>query len=100
MMEAMENVIVSQNEGPQMPLPPVAPTDFTVIIGAVLAGRTEREFREGLEALGGPEEGYAALVNVLEWVERAFWRCREIREDGGRIRGQVMALGSAMLGTW
>ena len=97
MMEAMENVIVSQNEGPQMPLPPVAPTDFTVIIGAVLAGRTEREFREGLEALGGPEEGYVVLLNVLEWVEVVFERCRE---DQGRLRGQVMALGAAMVGTW
>ena len=68
MNEAVENVIVSESDEHRVegPLPPVAPTDFTVVIGAVLAGGTERE----------------------------------IREDGGRIRGQVMALGSAMLGTW
>ena len=52
------------------------------------------------EPLGGLEAGYAALMNVPEWIERVFSRCREIWEDGGRLRGQVMALGSLMLGTW
>ena len=71
-----------------------------MIIGAVLAGRTEEEMREEFETLGGLERGFAALLNVLEWVENVFWRCREIREDGGRLRGQVMALGAAWVGTW
>ena len=55
MNEAVENVIVSESDEHRVegPLPPVAPTDFTVVIGAVLAGRTEQEFREGLEVLGG-----------------------------------------------
>ena len=94
------------NEGPNAPiqdagaLPPVAPTDFNVIVGAVLAGRTEREMMAEMDALGGPETGLSALLNVLEWVEGVFARCREIREDGGRLRGQVMAMGSAMVGTW
>ena len=74
--------------------------DFTVILGAVLAGRTEQGIRAEMAALGGLEAGYATLLNVLEWVEVVFERCREIREDGGRLRGQVMALGAAMVGTW
>jgi hypothetical protein len=95
-------VIVRESDGLQAdgPLPLVAPTDFTVVIGAVLAGGTEREMREELKALGGLEEGYASLVNVLEWVEDVFSRCREVREDGGRLRGQVMGLGAAMVGTY
>ena len=82
------------------PVPASVPGDFTVLIGAVLAGRTERGMRAGMEALGGLEAGYATLLNVLSWVEVVFARCREVREDGGRLRGQVMALGAAMVGTW
>ena len=62
-------------------VPAVPPEDFTVVMGAVLAGGTERELRDEMDALGGPEEGYGVLMNVLEWVESVFARCREVRED-------------------
>ena len=91
MNEAIENVCVRMDDDLGEPLeglvPPAPPGDFTVVLGAVMAGRTEREMRAEMEALGGLEEGFLVLMTVLEWVERVFARCREVQEDRGRLRG-------------
>jgi hypothetical protein len=80
------------------PVPPVAPTDFTVILGAVMAGETQWGLEREMEALGGPEEAISVMLPLLEWVERVFARCRGVAEDRGRLRGQVMAVGAAESG--
>ena len=85
---------------PGTPVPASVPGDFTVMIGAVLAGGTMGALEAEMESLGGPESGLTALMNILGWVEDVFVRCREIQRDAGRLRGQVMALGAAMVGTW
>ena len=100
-MESIENVCVRMDDGSDSaPVPKCVPGDFTVIIGTVLADRTQKEMRAEMDALGGLERGFGVLLTVLSWVEVVFDRCREIREDGGRVRGQVMALGASMVGTW
>lgn len=65
-----------------------------------MAGETMRGLEAEMEALGGPEEATAVLLNVLEWVEQVFARCQGVREDRGRLRGQVMAVASALAGRW
>ena len=76
----------------------MAPEDFTVVLGAVMAGGTMRDLEEGMRALGGPREGAAVLMGFLQWVEDVFSRCREVQRDAGRLRGQVMAVAAAMVG--
>ena len=83
---------------PREPVPPVAPDDFTVIIGAVMAGGTMRGLEREMEALGGPEAASGTLLMLLQWVEDVFVRCREIQRDAGRLRGQVMAVAAALAG--
>ena len=51
------------------PLPPVAPDDFTLVIGAVLAGRTMEGLHAEMAALGGVERAVSLLLSWLEWVE-------------------------------
>ena len=57
-------------------------TLLSVVLGAVLAGGTEREMRGEFEALGGVERGLAVLLNVLELVEDVFSRCRSAASAG------------------
>ena len=79
-------------------LPPTPPGDFTVVIGAVLAGRPMERLRAEMAALGGFEEAVSLLL--FEWVEVEVWGFPDLVEELMRLRGQVMALGSAMVGTW
>jgi len=99
MQQAVE-MSVSTRANDKGPVPPVVPDDFTVIIGAVMAGDTERCLREEMEALGGPEKASGTLLMLLQWVEDVFMRCVEIRKDRGRLRGQVMAVAAAFAGEW
>jgi hypothetical protein len=98
MNEAIENVCVVVND--VAPVPPVAPTDFTIILGAVMAGETMRGLVREVEALGGPEEALSVMLPLLEWIEKVFARCRGVTEDQGMLRGQVMVLGAAVAGKW
>jgi hypothetical protein len=53
-VEAIENVCVRENEDVD-PVPPVAPGDFTVLLGAVMAGETLKGLERGMTALDGVE---------------------------------------------
>jgi hypothetical protein len=96
--EAVENVIVRENDG--CPVPACAPGDFTVIIGAVLAGGTMEGLRAEMAALGGVEGAVSLLLTWFEWVEAEVRGFPDLVEELHRLRGQVMSLGAAWAGTW
>jgi hypothetical protein len=67
-VEAIENVCVRENEDVD-PVPPVAPGDFTVLLGAVMAGETLKGLEREMTALdGGP--GFRRPGGGLAQTER------------------------------
>ena len=99
MNEAMENVCVIEHVD-DGPVPPVAPGDFTVLLGAVMAGETLRGLEEEMAALGGAEVATAGLLSWLDWVEVELRGFEELVEDLRMSRGAVMAVATSMVGRW
>jgi hypothetical protein len=96
MEEAVENVCVREID--LSPVPPVAPTDFSVILGAVMAGETESRLEREMEALGGPEEAMSGFLSWMQWVEVEVRGIPDLLEGLGRLKGAVMSVGASMEG--
>jgi hypothetical protein len=71
-------------------VPANVPGDFTVLLGAVVAGETLEGLEAEVAALGvdGP-------LTLLEWVEAEV---PELVEEVRLLRGTVMAVGASMAG--
>ena len=123
MNEAVENLLVSENDdetlrlgrtpvrprchdrvegeaGAGAPVPANVPGDFTVLIGAIMAGETLRGLEEEMAALGGAEVAAAGLLSWLEWVELEVQGLDELVEDLRRLRGAVMSVAASMVCRW
>ena len=55
MNEAVENVCVLEHVD-DGPVPPIAPGDFTVLLGAFMTGETQRGLEEETAAPGSPKQ--------------------------------------------
>ena len=82
------------------PVPPAVPGDFTVLMGAIMAGETLRGLEEEMAALGGAEAAAAGLLSWLEWVELEVQGFDDLVEDLRLLRGAVMAVAAALAGRW
>ena len=123
-MEAIENVCVRENETlrgrrarahlpckdrveetvtPGAPVPPAVPGDFTVIIGAVMAGETLRGLEQEMDALGGAEVATAGLLSWFEFAEfevRGLEEFEDLMEGLRLLRGAVMSVAASVVGRW
>ena len=82
------------------PVPPVAPGDFTVLLGAVMEGETQRGLEEEMAALGGAEAATAGLLSWLEWIEVEVREFPDLVDDLLMLRGAVLAVAASMVGRW
>ena len=88
------------NATPGAAVPPVAPGDFTVLLGAVMAGETLRGLEEEMAALGGAEVATVGLLSWLDWIEVEVKELEELVENLRRLRGVVMSVGASTIGRW
>lgn len=80
------------------PVPPAVPGDFTVLLGAVMAGETMQGLEREMATLGGAEAATVGLLSWLEWVEVELKGFRDLVEDLRRLRGAVMTVAAAEIG--
>ena len=99
LVEAMEGVCVHEMTNDVGPAPACAPGDFTVRLGDVMPAWVMRELEQEFSKFGGVAEAVSGFLSTVHWDEAEVRGFPDLLEGLGRLKGALMAVGAAMVGT-
>ena len=86
--------------GEGTPVPAAVPGDFTVRLGDVMPGWVMEGLEAEFGAFGGVTEAISGFLSAIHWVEVEAQGFDDLLEGLARLKGALMAVGTAAVGEW
>ena len=80
--------------------PAAVPGDFTVRLGDVMPGWVMEGLEAEFGAFGGVTEAISGFLSAIHWVEVEAQGVDDLLEGLARLKGALMAVGTAAVGEW